>query len=142
MKRAMMVNLTLWASTAAITGCGEIQHMDLPERPTMGDVQRLVFAPGCISGGCHSAADAAGELDLSTSTISYQALVDIEASNATARARGAVRVRPGDPDSSFLFRKLVSPGPGEGAPMPTSNEQLTDPYLDLVARWIEQGALP
>jgi len=106
----------------------------------MDDVQGLVFTPGCTQGPCHNGTTRAGELDLSSSAASYSALVDVVAHNQTARDRGLLRVVPGDPDTSFLFLKLFSPGPGEGTPMPTVDERLTAPYLDLVARWIEQGA--
>ena len=128
------------AARAGLGGCGDPIHVDLPERPTIDDVQRFVFTPGCTDATCHDTTTQAGALDLSSAETSYEELVEVDASNSTARGRSLLRVVPGDPDSSFLFRKLVSPGPGEGTPMPTVDERLTAPYLDLVARWIEQGA--
>jgi len=112
----------------------------LPQRPTIDDVQRFVFTPGCTEASCHDTATKAGALDLSSAEVSYRELVEVSASNPSAKSQNLLRVVSGDPDSSFLFRKLVSPGPGEGTPMPTVDDRLAAPYLDLVARWIEQGA--
>ncbi len=141
MVQAQLRLLILSSTATFVWGCGEVVEGTLPDRPTMDDVQSLVFTPGCAQGPCHNGTTRAGELDLSSSAASYSALVEVAAHNQTARERGSLRVVPGDPDASFLFLKLLSPGPGEGTPMPTVDQRLTAPYLDLVARWIEQGAI-
>lgn len=48
----------------------------------------------------------------------------------------------GDPETSFLMRKLEGPGLGEGAAMPSDEEELAAAYLDYVRAWIDQGARP
>ena len=67
--------------------------------------------------------------------------------NAAAFGRGLLRVAPGEPDRSFLLIKLVGPGGPNwdqafGSQMPLIGGPLTGPEIDLVRRWIEQGANP
>jgi len=142
MRRGPVIMLILVGPFVSMWGCSEINEASLPERPTTADVQEHVFTTACATSGCHGEPTFAGELDLSTAASSHEALVDIKPTNPVARNLGLIRVVPGDPDSSFLFRKLTEPGTGEGAPMPSSETRLTAPYVELVARWISQGAVP
>lgn len=86
--------------------------------PTFANVHTHVLLRGCASPGCHDAAAASGGLDLSTARSAYAGLVDQPATNPVAAENRWIRVRPGDPDRSFLLRKLAGPGLGEGDPMP------------------------
>ena len=141
MGRGLVIVLLLSGALVSPTGCGEVTEAALPDRPTATDVQERVCTPACATSVCHGAPTFAGDLDLSSVASSHSALVDTDPTNAVARNLGLIRVVPGDPDSSFLFRKLTEPGPGEGTPMPSSETRLTPPYVDLVARWISQGAV-
>ena len=111
---------------------------DLPAEPTLSDVHAMVLKPACANAGCHDD-DAAGQLDLSTIEASREALLAAVPINKLAVRSGWLRVAPGDLDRSFLYRKITQPGLGEGAPMPIGL-RLTDPYVQLIARWIEDGA--
>ena len=122
----------------ASTGCGDEMVDGIPDNPTMEDVHRLVLEPACAQAGCHDLSGA-GELVLTSTAASREGLVNAESVNETASASGILRVVPGRPDDSFLMRKLIGPTLGEGLPMPIDNA-LTQPYIDLVERWIEQGA--
>jgi len=51
-------------------------------------------------------------------------------------------VVPGDPERSFLLRKLTALGPGEGSLMPRDAPRLSDADIELVRAWIEAGAPP
>jgi hypothetical protein len=106
---------------------------------TFATLQRRVFNRSCASFSCHGAA-AAGGLTL-TPDRALANLVGVVASNPDARAAGVLRVAPGDPEASFLLRKLLgSLGPGEGEQMPRVGERLPAATLDLVRRWIAAGA--
>lgn len=116
---------------------------DLPPLdPTLDNVFTHVFEPGCAVSGCHAQTSMAGDLDLSSPEAAHAALVDVAASNELAGLNGWVRVAPGDPDRSFLVRKLERPGPGEGSAMPSATQQLDPYYMALVRDWIAQGAEP
>ena len=119
-------------------GCGEEVVDGMPDSPTIEDVHRLVFKPACAQSGCHGI-EGAGELVLTDVLTSREALINAESVNETAAASGILRVVPGQPEDSFLLRKLIGPTLGEGLPMPI-DDALTQPYIDLVERWIEEGA--
>ena len=51
------------------------------------------------------------------------------------------RVEPGDPDNSYLIRKLEG-GPGiTGSRMPFGGPFLDQPTIDMVRQWITDDAL-
>lgn len=115
--------------------------------PSLSNIQQLVFEPACATSGCHDAEVQAGALDLSSAEASYDSLVGLDglgvpAANAVAGENRWLRVKPGDADRSFLYRKMGLPGVGEGSPMPVGNMQITEPYMHLVRLWIEAGAEP
>jgi hypothetical protein len=113
---------------------------DCTGEPTFAVVQERVFGPrGCRVQTCHGA-DAAGGLDLQAGA-AWEGLVGVPAANPIAAAAGAVRVVPGDPDASFLVRKLVGPlAAGEGDPMPVVGTRPDPLEIDLVRAWIAAGA--
>ena len=106
-----------------------------PRPVTLATLQRLIFSRSCASQSCHGAA-LAGGLDL-TPAGAAASLVGVPASNEVARAAGVLRVVPGDPDASFLIRKLAGKlATGEGDPMPRVGSTLPPAKLDLLRRWI------
>ena len=67
-------------------------------------------------------------------------LLHAECEDELAVVEGLVRVAPGDPDRSFLYVKVTDPG-GMGEPMPPFRA-LPDEQVELIRRWIEDGAEP
>ena len=108
--------------------------------PTLDNIQEHIFDKACSMRGCHAADSPAGGLDLSTADASFAAMIDIPVRNSVALQNGWVLVKPGDPELSFLVRKIGTPGLGEGGPMPF-DMQLHPFYQDLVKDWITAGAL-
>lgn len=49
-------------------------------------------------------------------------------------------VKPGDPAHSELFRRIIEEDPDERMPPPKSKLELSDSEIELIRRWIEQGA--
>jgi hypothetical protein len=110
----------------------------LRSRTTFATLERKIFATSCATASCHGAG-AAGGLTLTPGS-AYADLVDVPVTNDAARARGTLRVAPGDPDASFLLLKLTGAlAPDEGDAMPRGDE-LPDAKIDLVRRWIAAGA--
>ena len=106
---------------------------------TFATLQRKIFTPGCATLSCHGAGNAGG-MTLAAGA-AYANLVGVPPSNSAALAAGLLRVAPGDPDRSFLLRKLEGAlGPDEGQPMPRVGAQLPPALIDLVRRWIAAGA--
>ena len=100
-----------------------------------------LFATTCAFSSCHSSESRKGELSLGSLADARAELVGIEAANDAANAAGLLRVDPGTPDNSFLLRKLIGPGPGEGNRMPAnSSTPLSDSAIGAVRDWILAGA--
>ncbi len=57
-----------------------------------------------------------------------------------ARTSG-VPVVPGDPDSSLVFRRITAEDPARRMPPAYSQKTLNDDQVDLIRRWIEEGAV-
>ncbi len=108
--------------------------------PTIENIQEHVFDKACSMRGCHGAESPAGGLNLSSVDASFVSLVDIPVVNSIASQNGWVLVKPGDPELSFLVRKIRTPGLGEGGPMPF-DMQLTPFYQALIEDWISAGAI-
>jgi hypothetical protein len=119
---------------SVLLACGE-EHRG-PLKPDLETIQTEIFDVACIE--CHNSSYAAGDLDLSSMQSSYAALVGKRTNNSVAFENGWMLVKPGNPDLSFLLRKIGLPGVGEGTPMPPGNQELTDEYADLISTWIEQ----
>ncbi|MEO1272497.1 MAG: hypothetical protein AAFX99_30750 [Myxococcota bacterium] len=142
--RVGMMAMAIWAMTTAVA-CGDDTEEEVvmvePElEATLETLQVQVFEPGCAMSGCHDAQVKAGDLDLSSASASYAALVNVPADNGVAFENRWLRVKPGDPERSFLVRKLTLPGIGEGFPMPVGNQELNGAWMTLVRDWIEAGA--
>lgn len=70
----------------------------------------------------------------------YANLVDVKSKQSPL-----VRVSPGKPDDSYLYRKLTGTHTqvgGSGERMPFGESSLTAEEIERVRRWIEGGAKP
>ena len=110
-----------------------------------------IFQTKCVQ--CHSNAQKQGGLDLEGSgtdkaTAVYNNLVGVAPVNATAAAKGYMRVYAGRADRSFLFHKINGSfdtyykglETGEGVNMPKSGTALTSVEKEFIRQWILFGA--
>jgi hypothetical protein len=97
-----------------------------------------VFTQSCALQSCHSPFARQGGLVLSSEEVSHASLVGRPSTHVEAQAAGLLRVKPGDPENSFLIRKMNGQGPGD--PMPQSGGSLPDPVVDMISQWIARGA--
>jgi hypothetical protein len=111
--------------------------------PTFSSIQRTIFNVTDSSGrlactGCHSdqGRNASGQLVLLEGR-AYDALIG----RASTGRPGATRVIPGDPDNSYLVRKLEGASSINGDRMPRgSGPFLTQGQMLVIRRWISEGA--
>ena len=92
---------------------------------------------GCGGGpeaACHAPGRSVSGLTLPDTTPSN--LIDVPSSEEPA----VVRVRPGDPASSYLFWKLTGSPAIDGGRMPKDLPPLDDRSIAAIAQWIEAGA--
>ncbi|MEX2285618.1 MAG: PSD1 and planctomycete cytochrome C domain-containing protein [Planctomycetaceae bacterium] len=60
--------------------------------------------------------------------------------NATRDRDGHVAIKPGDPEKSELVRRITSSDPSEQMPPPDSKKTLSAAEIELLRRWIAEGA--
>ena len=103
--------------------------------PTLKTDVQPIFDMACAD--CHGAKRQKAKLDLSAAT-ARQALVNVPADQVPQ----LVRVKPGDPDNSYLWQKLQNKAAkGKGMPRGIfSTKRLPEAQLDVIRKWIEAGA--
>lgn len=100
--------------------------------PEFAAIQAAVFDPICTE--CHAGPAAAIGMRLSAD-VSYAMLVGV----ASLEMPGLLRVAPGDPDASYLVRKLEGRDI-VGGRMPLGRAPLPQAQIDAIRSWIAQGA--
>src|SRR5688572_24553903 len=85
-----------------------------------------IFTASCT--GCHQPEKLKAGLDLST----HKA--------ALVGAKDGPAIIPGDPDKSPLVLAIIPEAPGEPPAMPEKGDPLTAQQVDLIKRWIKEGA--
>lgn len=102
--------------------------------PTFASIQENVFTPICTA--CHVGAAAPQGLRLDEAN-SYGLLVDVPSAEVPA----TLRVKPGDPDASYLIQKLEGTA-AVGGRMPLNGTPLPQADIDVIRQWITEGAQP
>ncbi|GBD31944.1 hypothetical protein HRbin33_00905 [bacterium HR33] len=97
-----------------------------------------IFDQNCAFAGCHAAPQPAQGMNLSRGQ-SFASIVDVPSVELPSMRR----VRPFQPDSSYLVHKLqgthLDVG-GQGERMPLGRGPLTPEQIGLIRSWISQGA--
>ncbi|MFH1131062.1 MAG: Ig-like domain-containing protein [Pseudomonadota bacterium] len=113
------------------------EQADVPVQPTPDKVLarevQPIWTQQCKR--CHNSMNTAG-LNLSSTETSLQSLRGVQ-----SNSMDLLRVQPLDHARSYLMRKLIGTIGIVGWPMPpTSDDNLTEEELRLVADWIDSGA--
>ena len=95
-------------------------------------IQQHVFTPICTV--CHAGAGAPQGLRLDAAN-SYDLLVGVPSNEVP----GLQRVKPGDPEASYLIQKLEGHA-SVGARMPLGGPYLEQATIDVIRQWITDGA--
>jgi hypothetical protein len=75
-------------------------------------------------------------MNLSSAANSFAALVNVASLQVNLD-----RVEPGDPDNSYLIRKLEGAAGIVGTRMPQGGPFLDQATVDMIRQWISDGAL-
>ncbi|HEY8022290.1 MAG TPA: hypothetical protein VIH93_14395 [Thermoanaerobaculia bacterium] len=131
------------ALAVAAGGCGKVKSPTEPAIPagtgqalTFAQIQAEIFTPSCAKSGCHVTGVAQGGMILEAGR-SYGQIVGHPSQEDPALAR----VQPGDPERSYLFKKVRGDADITGSRMPQDGPPfLTAAELDGLAAWIRAGA--
>ncbi|HUK02524.1 MAG TPA: Ig-like domain-containing protein [Steroidobacteraceae bacterium] len=105
-----------------------------PLTPDFQSIQDNVFTPICTR--CHIGASAPEGLQLDEAH-SYALLVGIP----SVEQGSLLRIKAGDPDNSYLIRKIQG-GPGiTGGQMPLGGPPLSQDTIAVIRQWVAEGAL-
>jgi len=102
---------------------------------TFSEIQANVFTTTCATSGCHRGAGAPQGLMLDAIN-SFSMLVGV----ASSEVPSVLRVAPGDPDNSYLVRKLQGSA-AVGEQMPLGQPPLDQSVIDIIRQWISDGAI-
>lgn len=102
--------------------------------PSFSSVDSDIFVRSCGFSSCHGANT--GGMTLGAGSDDYSALVGVPAVGAT----GETRVIPGDPDNSYLVKKLEGADDIVGVRMPPG-AALEGADIERVREWIAAGAI-
>jgi hypothetical protein len=138
-------NMVALAALACLAGCaGNGSGLDASGRPLaegggavalsadFNSLQVNVFTPICTA--CHAGASAPQGLRLDAGN-SYNLLVGM----ASSEVPSLQRVRPGDPDNSYLIQKLEGRA-AVGVQMPFGGPPLPASTIAFIRQWIANGA--
>jgi hypothetical protein len=117
-------------SELTIGGCLMVcfARADQPQRVIYSSDVRPILAANCFA--CHGADETTREADLRLDRTEYAVLVRDD--------RAAVV--PGDSKSSEVYRRMVTDDPDTRMPPPDSGHELTGEQIELLRRWIDEGA--
>jgi predicted small lipoprotein YifL len=127
----------LVAALLTLAACGGGGGSSAPPaglQPTLASIQDNVFTVTCAVSGCHGGASAQFGLRLDPG-FSYGNLINVP----SPRDSSLIRVVPGDPDASFLIQKLDGTQT-LGERMPDGGPYLTTATVNVIRKWIEDGA--
>jgi len=146
MHNSTMIRLATIAASAWLAACsGGGQGLDAGGRPLAAggvdagplvadfdSIQLHVFTPICTV--CHAGGAAPQGLRLDA-TNSYALLVGVPSNEVSS----TLRVKPGDPDNSYVIQKLEGHAP-VGAQMPYGGPPLPAATIAVIRQWISAGA--
>jgi len=101
---------------------------------TLSLIQETIFSTTCATSGCHSGANPPDGL-LLTNGRSYSNIVNV----ASVQMPSLDRVEPGDPNDSYLVRKIRGTGIVANR-MPLGGPPLSNEEIALIVRWVSEGA--
>ncbi len=113
---------------------------------TFAEVYTMILDASCVNSTCHfiQAGPAQGDLDMSSQTVAYAALVNVPATTPPGETPPCTgdRVVPGSPSTSLMYLKVSEASPPCGVHMPLTGMALTAQEIGLIQTWIAEGANP
>jgi hypothetical protein len=124
------------------SGCSKENTTDpSADSGSFGLLKKNVLDQNCATSGCHNSSSKAGGMVLEGSE-AFASLVNVQPSNTAAKNAGLLRVKPSQPEKSFLYLKtdqVVSSQYGDRMPQ-SSSQGLNSSAHEFIRQWIAAGA--
>lgn len=121
------------------TACNNEQTMEPGNgnglEATLASIQSNILSQRCAVAGCHVPGGLA-PMPLRNADESFANLVNV----ASVQIPNLDRVEPGDPDNSYLIRKLEGAAGIVGTRMPQGGPFLSAEQIGVIREWIQNGA--
>ena len=109
-----------------------------PPAVTLTQLQTQVFTPLCS--GCHNGSQPAGGALPGSQNLTAEHTFSNIVGVASLEQPNLMRVKPGDPDNSYLIHKVEGTAGITGAQMPLGGPPLSQATIDQIRSWISSGA--
>jgi predicted CxxxxCH...CXXCH cytochrome family protein len=129
------MRMVLLSLAVSVASCGGDGGEGGAIAPMLSEIESKVFARSCTFSSCHG--DTTPREGLSLVAPAWDALVGV----GSTQMPGRVRVKPGEPEASYLIEKLTRAMPGSGDRMPQGQPVLEPAALSAIRAWIQKGAL-
>ncbi len=100
---------------------------------TLKQLSDEIFTPNCTSSGCHGGSFVAANMSLVAERIADEII------GVTSTQSNLNRIEPGDPEASYLFKK-VRGDRDVNSQMPLNRSPLTPDQIEMIRAWITAGA--
>ena len=125
-----------------VTSCGSPKQLPLgpgggtPDpNATFTRVEAEILAPSCALTGCHAGAAPQAGMDL-TASAAFGSIVRVP----SVERGDLFRIDPGDPERSYLVKKVRGDADISGSAMPLGGTPLSTQRLTLLTDWVLRGA--
>ena len=132
------VGFLIWFAGVACAGDGTGMGPPPPPANSLSNDVQPILTANCTDSNCHGGATPAQGLNLSLGQ-TFANTVGVPAGQVATLNR----VEPGDPDNSYLIRKLEGTAGAVGGvntQMPLGRNALDQSVIDVIRAWIADGA--
>lgn len=123
-------------SVLLLAGCEHAEPLEpIPQEPLFSNIEQDIFALNCALSGCHAGSNPQQGMNLSPGQ-AYENIVNV----ASRERPDLLRIDPGNPEDSYLLKKIRGDSDIVGSRMPLGRAPLSSEEIDLIRTWIEEGA--
>ncbi|MEJ7643799.1 MAG: hypothetical protein WKF87_04345 [Chryseolinea sp.] len=137
--------ICIYATCTLFLSCEKKDIAD-PENSSFSLIQEKILTKSCALSGCHASENEYSYAEhglVLRSGEAYENLLNVAPQNHDAQHDGLLRVVPGNPDKSLLYKKIFCNNDQPltyGNPMPIGSEPLSQGKVQYIRQWIEEGA--
>ncbi len=133
---AVVKILLLSLATVLLTSnCEHVGPLEVGSEATLSNIQASIFTLNCALSGCHAGSSPQQGMNLSEG----QAFDNIVGIRSRERP-DLFRIDPGNPDNSYLVKKIMGDPDIVGARMPLGRAPLSPDQINLIREWVANGA--